>query len=140
MKPPLYIGIDPGINTGIAIKTATKTDLKTVKIHVAFMTILNLSNDYQITVICEDSRLRKWFGSNANMKQQGAGAAKIQCTIWNDFLEDMKKTGRIFDFKMVHPIKNGTKINEHIFKQISGCTGRTSEHARDAYMLIHNKI
>lgn len=139
MKTPMLIGIDPGINTGMAIKPEGTLILKTVKIHQAFSMIINYSKDFDITVYCEDARQRKWYGKNAALKQQGAGAAKIQCTIWNDFLEDMLKTGRILNYFMVHPIRGGTKVNDAIFRQISGYSGRCSEHARDAYMLIHGK-
>ena len=139
MKPPLLIGIDPGINTGMAIKGDKSIELKTVKTHQAFMKIVDLSNDFDITVYCEDARQRKWYGKNAKVKNQGAGAIKVECKIWEDFLKDMLKSGRILNYYMVHPIRGGTKVNELIFRQISGYSGRCSEHARDAYMLIHGK-
>lgn len=139
-KQECKIGIDPGVKTGIAIKIGDKVTINTVKIHHAFMIILNLSNDYDISVICEDARYRKWFGQNAILKQQGAGAIKIQSKIWSEFLEDMKKTGRIKKYKMVSPVKGATKLDDVMFKKITGYHGKTSNHGRDAYMLLYISI
>lgn len=137
----LLIGIDPGIHTGLAyknIKSPYLTECLTLKIHEAFDQIKEASNllNVDLYIIVEDARQRKWYGKNSYEKQQGAGAIKVQCSQWEDFLTDLCKYRTKVKFKMVKPIKGGTKMNEKIFKQITKFKGRTSEHARDAAMLI----
>jgi hypothetical protein len=134
------IGIDPGINTGFAIfsiKEKAIVECKTIKIHKAFDAISCFTEYYKSLpfVRVEDARLRKWYGENANVKKQGAGAAKIQSKIWEDFLKDMKTEAFIFDFEMIHPLKGGTKLPSKVFERIYGFKGRTSSHARDAAII-----
>jgi hypothetical protein len=126
------IGIDCGVKTGVCVYDITSNSIKeigTYKIHRAMELVLSLK-DYIEVVIVEDARLRKWFGNNSKQKVQGAGSIKRDAVIWEDFLKDYK-----INYKMVHPIKGGTKISEHLFNQISGYEKRTSNHARDAYFL-----
>lgn len=108
-------------------------------IHAAIVFINSLiEKGDTIHVRVEDARLRKWFGPRAKEKLQGAGSIKRDSKIWDDYLKDMNclSEGRL-TYEMIHPIKGGTKINSKLFKQITGITERTSEHARDAYLLIH---
>lgn len=136
----IYIGIDPGVKTGFAIICNNQKEALTVAIHNAFPLIKQLlKRDDKIHVRVEDARKRKWFGSKSKDKQQGAGSIKRDSKIWEDFLTELssKKDSKL-TFEMLHPIKGGTKINKVLFKKISGITKVTSEHARDAYMLIHN--
>jgi hypothetical protein len=140
------VGIDPGINTGLAlysIKEKKLLECLTIKIHTAFDLISNFTKKYPAFpfVRCEDSRKRKWYGDNSNSKIQGAGAAKIQCTIWEDFLKDIEKKGLIFGYEMVHPLRGGTKLPAKVFGRIYGFKGRTSSHARDAAIIAtHYKL
>ncbi|HKR03480.1 MAG TPA: hypothetical protein VJY62_02510 [Bacteroidia bacterium] len=134
----IYIGIDPGIETGFAVWNKQQKQfwsIKTLKIHQAFAQIHELYRDIlkkeQIFVRVEDARKRKWFGGNADQKKFGAGAIKIQCTIWEEFLTDMK-----IDFEMVAPIKNGTKWKDDYFKRVTGWPHQTSNHSRDAAALV----
>ena len=125
----IYIGIDPGVKTGFAIICNDQKEALTVAIHNAFPLIKQLlKRDDKIHVRVEDARKRKWFGDKSKEKQQGAGSLTELSS---------KKDSKI-TFEMLHPIKGGTKIDKVLFKKISGITKVTSEHARDAYMLIHN--
>lgn len=138
----LIIGIDPGVKTGFAVWNPNKkmfTYVKTLKIHQAMMEVINLSNDYNIFVTVEDARLRKWFGENSIVKQQGAGSIKRDSSIWDDFLKDLKEFNAIIDYKMIHPIKGATKLDKNAFKMITKYEGSTSEHGRDAGMLVFLK-
>ena len=85
-----------------------------------------------IIVIIEDARLRKFFkGENMAAKQQGAGSVKRDAKIWEDYLTRLR-----IDFKLVNPTSRKTKITDEYFKKISKYNGRTSNHARDAAMLV----
>lgn len=131
----IIIGIDPGEHTGIGTFDTVQNaliDCKTLKMHTAFEYVLGFDKPF---VRVEDARLRKWFGKNSVAKAQGAGAIKIQCTIWESFLIDMKKRGRISGYEMIKPVRGGTKLDPALFKKITKYTGRTSNHARDAAMI-----
>lgn len=130
----LFVGIDTGVNTGIAIwdpENQEFLDIQTVKIHQAMAMIKILLEDSKIIVRVEDARQRKWFGKSGREKLQGAGSVKRDCKIWEDYLRDLH-----VKFEMVSPSRNITKLSDEQFKKITKYRGRTSEHARDAAMLV----
>ena len=129
----LMIGIDPGKHTGIAIYNTGMKELilcSTLLIHKA-MDVISALDHSDVFVRVEDARLRKWFGKDAYLKKQGAGSIKRDCTIWEDFLNDKK-----IPHEMIHPLKGSTKLSTEMFFNITGYKGRTSNHARDAAMLV----
>lgn len=130
------IGIDTGVHTGFAVWDTEDQRLlscKTMKIDVAMETIRETWDEgYSILVIVEDARLRKFFkGEDMAAKQQGAGSIKRDAKIWEDYLTRLR-----IDFKLVNPTSRKTKITAEYFKKISKFEGRTSNHARDAAMLV----
>ena len=134
----ICIGIDPGTHTGVAVwdtKEGRFLSLETLPIHQALIIVMmwrdKIGHDLQ--VVFEDARQRTWFGrdKNTNAKLQGAGSIKRDCSIWEDFCKDYQ-----IPFLAVPPIKGGTKLSEAYLKTISGWKGRTSNHARDAAMLV----
>ena len=135
----IYIGIDPGTHTGVAVwdtREGKFLSLETLLIHRAMTFILTWSlkaeeTGQEIQVVFEDARQRKWYGKESNDKLQGAGSVKRDCSIWEDFCRDYQ-----IPFVAVPPMKGGTKVSESYFKTLSGWKGRTSNHARDAAMLV----
>ena len=135
----IYIGIDTGTHTGFAVwdsKQKRLLDLETLPIHRALERVhdFNLIAETMgtfIHVVFEDARLRRWYSGDATAKMQGAGSIKRDAAIWEDFLTDYK-----YDFTMVVPQKGMTKMNEEYFKTLTGWNGRTSNHARDAALLV----
>ena len=133
----IYIGIDPGTHTGVAVWDSRRQEfieLATIPIHQALQKVFTWrQRPTEIQVVFEDARQRTWFGrdKNTNAKLQGAGSIKRDCSIWEDFCKDYQIT-----FLAVPPMKGGTKLSEAYFKTISGWKGRTSNHARDAAMLV----
>ncbi len=130
------IGIDTGVHTGFAawdIEAQRLLSCKTMKIDEAMETIRETWDaGNSILVIIEDARLRKFFkGENMAAKQQGAGSIKRDAKIWEDYLTRLR-----IDFKLVNPTSRKTKITSEYFKKISKFEGRTSNHARDAAMLV----
>lgn len=108
-------------------------------IHKAMETVKNLIHEDPVHVRVEDARLRKWFGKNSNAKKQGAGSVKRDSKIWNDFLEDLKnQSDGLLSYQMVAPKHVRTKLTAETFKRLTGIQGRTNEHGRDAWMLIHS--
>jgi hypothetical protein len=122
------IGIDPGTNTGVAVWNAgfqTFHILKTLPVHRAFTLVASLA---PALVIVEDARLRTRFGNTGPERLQGAGAAKRDAKIWEDFLSDAK-----IPFILQLP---AGKIDGKTFRTMYKVRGVTSQHARDAALLV----
>lgn len=139
--PLLYvIGIDPGTKTGFAVYNKQTKQLEavcTLKVHEAFEAVSNQlsraeNEGGKIFVRVEDARKRKRYGANSFAKMQGAGAIKIQCKQWEEFL-----TSQGISFDLVAPNKIKTKMSAAYFKQLTGWEKRCSSHGRDAAALIY---
>lgn len=130
----IYIGIDPGTNTGIAVwdsRAKHFESIKTMTIAEALGTCSMYRKAYPSAVITmEDARLRNWFGKSGREQLQGAGSIKRDCAIWEEVFPDIVK---------VAPKNNKTKLDSTTFEKITGWKGRTSVHARDAAMLVFGK-
>lgn len=128
----IVIGIDPGVNTGFAVKDIESQryiNVKTLKLHQAFEEINRLNEKFNIYVIVEDARKRKWFGNAGREKLQGAGSVKRDSKAWEDYLIDKKITHRM-------QAPKATKVSPDWFKKVTYYEGRTSIHAREAGMII----
>ena len=142
----IWIGIDTGTNTGIAVWDASVrrfTEITSLPIHAALEKVKNLARFYSfrnlgVTVVFEDARLRKWYGHNTAKKDraklQGAGSVKRDSVIWEDALTDWG-----IPFVKKAPKDNLTKLPGDTFRRITGWTGRTNEHGRDAAMLVFER-
>jgi hypothetical protein len=134
----LFVGIDPGTDTGVAIWNREKKrfdQIQTLAIHRAMELVNGLNKLYpgQIYVRFEDARKRKFFrGENMAAKQQGAGSIKRDSTIWEDFLKDHRI---VFEGTTAGKLK--TKYSAEEFEKLTGWTQRTSNHARDAAILVY---
>jgi hypothetical protein len=134
------LGVDPGTKTGFAVYDKEGKELTivcTLQIHEAFDAVRKINAvakncSFKIFVRVEDARKRKWFGNGANAKQQGAGAIKIQCKQWEEFLK-----AESISYQMVAPAQIKTKMDAKKFKMITGWTSRTSNHGRDAAMMVY---
>lgn len=132
-----YIGIDTGVNTGYAVwdmKIKSFLAIRTLPIHKAMEIIANAQDTTwfkDVFVRIEDARKRTWFGKAGKEQLQGAGSIKRDAKIWEDFLTDLG-----IDFEMVAPKNNKTKLNAETFKKITKWEGKTTEHSRDAAMLV----
>ena len=118
----IYIGIDPGTHTGVAFWNSTSKvlfDLYTLPIHRALEKVKRFYNDnkglFDICVVFEDARQRRWYGKESNEKLQGAGSIKRDCSIWEDFLTDYE-----IPFRAVPPQKGCTKWDDKYFKMVKG--------------------
>ena len=140
----ICIGIDPGTHTGVAVWDSREgkfLSLETLPIHRALEKVKEMSHPFwhmdrlyhdDIQVVFEDARQRTWFGKgDTNAKLQGAGSVKRDCSIWEDFCTDYH-----IPFQAKPPVKGATKVSADYFKMISRYEGRTSEHSRDAAMLV----
>lgn len=142
VKPVICIGIDPGVNFGVAVWSAAAKQFSKIETYDFFeglTFVINYASRYSGTAVLirfEDARLRKWFsdgkgGSEAKGKAMGAGAVKVLCSIIET---ELKKAG--IEYEAVAPKNNRTKLSAEQFKKITGWQGRTNEHSRDAAMLV----
>ena len=139
----LAIGIDPGVNTGLAIWDIDEKRFTDIRTDSILAIIDRLKNDYlykddiSIVLVVEDARKRTYFGKTGRERLKGAGSVERDCKIWEEFCE-------LYGVRLylIHPKNNKTKLNAEQFTRITGYTGRTSVHSRDAAMLVYkwNKL
>ena len=130
----IYIGIDPGVNTGVAVWDSTVKKFLSIET-MAILEAISKVNVYRdAVIIIEDARQRKWFGNSGKERLQGAGSIKRDCQIWQEFLESNEIT-----HYWVAPKNNKTKLDAMQFKQITGYVERTNVHGRDAAMLVYGR-
>ena len=139
----IYIGIDTGTDTGLAIwdtDTRALIDVTTVKIHVALGIVAWWQKQgTPLTVVFEDARQRKWLPRERSLREfkgraMGAGSVKRDAVIWEDFCKDLG-----IPYLAEPPKKGLTKWNAETFKKVTGWEGRTSNHARDAALLVFGR-
>lgn len=139
----IYIGIDPGVHTGIAVWNAKEKRfilIDTANIGRAIGICLMYFDKYvDLHLIVEDARQRKWIPREQSLSQfkgraMGAGSIKRDCQIWEEFARDYS-----LEITFVPPRKGATKWDADYFKKVTGWTGRTSNHARDAALLVFGK-
>lgn len=129
-----FIGIDVGINTGVAVWDKSEkrfVEIQTTSILKAMEIVKKYEKSDIVQVRLEDARKRKWFGDSGRERLQGAGSVKRDCVIWEEFLNDRK-----IPYMLIAPKNNSTKLSAESFKKITGYSGRTNEHTRDAAMLV----
>lgn len=137
----IWIGIDPGEHTGVAVWDSAAHCFVTVKT-LALHRALELVRGWQSVaprVIFEDARQRRWFPRERNASEyrgrlMGAGAAKRDAAIWEEFLKDSG-----IQYEARKPQAGATKWTPEYFARVTGYTGRTSEHARDAAVLVYGR-
>lgn len=143
----IYIGIDCGEHTGVGVWDATGRtllDVRTMKLHQALEFVMGWHKDKAVPnggvcVIFEDARQRRYLPREKSVseyrgKLMGAGSVKRDATIWQEFLTDHK-----IPYVAQPPMRGCTKWSEDAFRGVTGWTGRTSNHARDAVMLVYGR-
>jgi len=136
----IWFGVDPGVNTGLAMwKDNELKVVETVNIIQAMSRVLAAweASEDDVTVVFEDARQRQWLPRERNAseyrgKLMGAGSVKRDCEIWEEFCN-------VYGIKYVAqpPRAGATKWTADTFRRITGYTGRTSNHARDAALLVY---
>lgn len=143
----IYIGIDTGVHTGVAVWDSRKRSfllVKAMKIHEAMELVKETYERSRsvcpgmVAVRVEDPRQRTWFGTERMSREeerkrlQGVGSVKRDATVWDDFLADLG-----VQYEMVAPRRNVTKLSGSQFQRLTGWMSSTNEHSRDAAMLVY---
>ena len=138
----LYIGVDPGNTTGIAMWFKNDGKLETYQFDAhlkAVLWVYNTVNDldeYKIKFRIEDARKQRKRPdlAKANFgKQQGVGSVKARSKDWEDFCKHLG-----YDYELCEPKNTPYKDSPEKFKQLTGIdTKKTQSHLRDASMLVY---
>ena len=135
----ILIGIDTGVKTGYAHsidgvlqEVSTQSILSAQdKVHKAHEEAL--ASDVVLVVCIEDTRQRQWVDPRiGNERLKGIGSVNRDCSIWQEFCE---RYG--IRHLLIPPSHIETKLKAKAFEDRTGWTARTSEHSRDAGMIIH---
>ena len=134
----VLVGIDCGVNTGFAkVYDGVLREVKTYTIIEAMADLMfyvkNGVQPVDVKIYIEDARKRKWF-TGGREKAQGVGSVKRDCQVWQEFCEHYG-----FEYELVAPKNNKTKLDDESFKKLTGWAERTNEHGRDAAMLIFGR-
>ena len=147
-----YIGIDAGVNTGFAIWNGNEKKFEVLETYDFWDCILELGkcvkkylyNGDELVIIIEDvTKNKNTFqrkNTNALMMRkisQNVGSVKRDTDLIIQWFERNK-----LNVVRVRPTKkSNTKIKQKQFNELTGWSGsRVSQHARDAGMLIIDKL
>ncbi len=139
----VFIGIDAGTHTGVAVWDGGRfVSVETLPLWRALRYVEEAAAAYgkdRVFVVVEDARQRRWYpdmGSASRNKGRlmGAGSVRRDSAVWEEMLRD---NGIVH--KLIPPRKGLTKLSAEAFARLTGYEGRTSEHARDAAMLVFGR-
>ena len=132
----IYIGIDPGTHTGFAVWDTTSRaflEVATMPLWRAMEEVKKwdytcLAQGVHFMVFFEDARQRTWFQKDRTSSEyrghlMGAGAAKRDAAIWEEYLK-----AKSIPFRMMKPQAGMTKWSADYWANLTGWSGRTSEH------------
>ena len=130
------IGVDPGVKTGFAIwdtKDKQFIEISTLRVWEFFEAISDIHHEFDQTdykIVIEDARMRGVHASRA----QGAGWVKVLSGQYEEYCRSLG-----FAVEMRRPHRT-SKMSAETFKNITKYKQRTSNHARDAAMLVFGFI
>jgi hypothetical protein len=138
-----YMGVDPGRNIGVAVWNATKQEFEVVKTFyddfwgfISFCVVcFPDDNEDELIAIVENSNLCK-----KNWQKNAMSTGKNQQL--SQLIVDFFKFHGIETHEINPTSRKGSDVllrakkDEGFFKELTGYTGRTSEHARDAAMMV----
>jgi hypothetical protein len=146
MSYQISIGIDPGVQNGFAVWDSLKKDFIKI-LTLKFHPLLKQLDFYQATqegrfqIVLEATYLNKpvWHGAQnkaiAGSIAQRVGSNQRTAQLIKEYCEE-------YDLPLVEvkPGKNSyTKLSQKKFEQLTGCRIKTSEHGRDAAMLVYGR-
>lgn len=149
MKHPLalkyLIGFDCGKKTGVAVWEVDYQQfsaIKTVDFWKAYNWVSTSFNAAETIIYIEDPSQNRPVWRREGMKEheyqkkcQDVGAVKRESLLMIEGLQRQE-----FEVKAIQPNKGSfTKLTAAAFKKITKYTKRTSEHSRDAAMLVFQR-
>ena len=139
----LVIGIDPGLNTGLAVWDTSSRQFLEIRCSgivdaMDYLDRLRAEKGIGL-VVFEDARQRTWIPRERDLAQMkgramGAGSVKRDCSIWEEWCK-----ARQVQYIASRPKNGMTKLTDAYFRGITGYDRRTNEHGRDAAMLVFQR-
>lgn len=135
----VYIGIDPGKNTGIAIWHADLEELEILPAKPFWEAWEEVTLTYppeEVIAVVEDPTQNRPVFSRGQSRPtrekiaQDIGRNKRDAQLW---IAGLERLG--FAVRRVRPTQS--KWTKKTFERITGYTGRSSEHARDAARMVY---
>lgn len=135
----VFCGIDPGVRTGVAVWSCEKSglvDIFTDDAASAMIKVLgyNQAHAGRFTLVIEDARqkrLPRHLQSPA--RTFGAGSIQRDVKLWTEFC-----VANQIPFYLKPPVSSLTGWDLEQFGRYTDYWGRTSQHARDAAMLVYD--
>lgn len=129
------IAIDPGVHTGLAIAVdGVLVDVRTCSFWEAHAHIKSERFlGYRIELVIEDPRGQRVSRNDDRYgphRLKGVGSVERDAKLWIEYAEHYG-----IPYRTVKPGKY-RKIDADTFRKWTGWTGRTSEHARAAAMMV----
>jgi hypothetical protein len=130
-----YIGIDPGVNTGLAQWDGAELVIDTM----GFWSLVRWMDTHDLkgcTIVIEDPNLirptfQRDVGRNAMLRiAQNVGSNKRDAQLLIEYAESLG-----LEVRRVKPTT--AKWDAGMLARITGYTGRTSQHGRDAAKLVY---
>lgn len=145
----LYVGIDPGAQTGVAEWTGLALrHLKTYTFWEAVYYLMTLkdcaaADGYKVIIYIEDPNMNPATHDHREVKKnvrekisQNVGSNKRDAQLLIEYCEGIMK----YEVHKIKPSKHGaSKLNAGKFQTQTGCSIQCSQHARDAAMLIYGR-
>jgi hypothetical protein len=129
----IWIGIDTGRHTGFAAWDGRRlVAVRTVTITQAIELVRGYMRQGPVQLRIEDARQRRWFGATGRERLKGAGSVCRDASIWEDWCVEQD-----IPYELVAPRDNRTKLSALQFRNLTGWLARTTEHGRDAAMLVY---
>jgi hypothetical protein len=134
----IILSIDPGVHTGFAAWCTDSRKLLDVACYKAVeaeIKVLQYCCQYDdVLLLFEDARKRTWYGNKGAESLQGAGSVKRDSQRWQEFCEYHG-----IKYRAMPPQRGATKWDSERFAKVTGWTGRTNEHGRDAAMMVYGR-
>lgn len=130
------IGLDPGLNAGIAIYENGKlTELLTIE-PINLADIFSHYSGEPLFIVFEDSRLQSHVWVPSQSKGVAANIARKigMVDAWCYMIERLCENYDIA-YMRISPKAKGEKLNAEDFKRITGWTEKSNQHERDAAMV-----
>lgn len=148
MSEKVFIGIDGGVSNGFAVWNKTRRELVIIET-LSFWDCIDRIGDFYdlcrkenivLTVVVEDVEMNRptFARENTNEKMmqkisQNVGGVKAYTRLIIEWCERKN----IPVIKMRPSKKSATKLSAETFNKITGWEGKTSQHGRDAGMMVY---
>ena len=130
----VVIGIDPGTKTGWAIWDRSQkriTDMATLTCAEAMLRVQMAHQHGTLALVVFEDATKHGRSDKSPGAAMGAGSIRRESQIWREWLELLG-----VPYRAVSARQKGAKMSHAAFVRLTGKAGRTSQHARDAAMLV----